>query len=389
MGRTETGVYIHIPFCARKCRYCDFLSLGLGDGQGPAKAAGDFFRAYGPALVREIQTRPELQGPIVIDTVYLGGGTPTVLPASLLAQILEALRAYPWASDAEVTVEANPKGLGLEKAKALRQGGANRLSLGLQAWDDGLLALLGRSHTRADFLRAYEVADQAGFKNLNLDLMFALPGQTLEGWLGALARAVALRPAHISAYALCLEPGTPLWAADRKGLLPRVTEEGDRAMYHAAVGVLTGAGYQHYELSNFARPGFASRHNLHCWRRKNYVGLGLGAHSFFCGLRYRNTEDLAVYVSADGPPTAQEVRVLSPKGAMAEHLFLGLRLTEGVCATSFRREFGLGLEEVYGPVVGRLQQQGLLAWRGNFLRLTPRGMDLANRVMGAFLLEEG
>jgi oxygen-independent coproporphyrinogen-3 oxidase len=318
----------------------------------------------------------------------LGGGTPSLLSAGQLSRILTELsRAFPRARDCETTMEANPGSLDARKLDAALSCGVNRLSIGVQALSDSFLLALGRIHTRADFLANYEAARRAGFRNINLDLMFAFPAQTLEAWRETLTEAIDLRPEHLSFYSLQPEEGTPMWEALRAGTRVAIDEETDREMYHYAVRTLGDAGYAHYEISNAARPGFRCRHNLKYWSARPYLGLGLGAHSYADGVRFSNTEDLRAYIAAadKGAPFGAHTHVNTRDERISEYMFLGLRRIEGVSEAEYLREFGEDLFARFGKETDRLIKEGLLERANGALRLTARGIDISNRVFAAFV----
>ncbi|MEW5762118.1 MAG: radical SAM family heme chaperone HemW [Bacillota bacterium] len=375
------GLYLHVPFCVRKCRYCDFVSHPCN----PADAG--LYAATVPleAKLRAARLPPEKRGAA---TAYVGGGTPTVLPAPVLAALLEKVRAFfPWPDGAEVTVEANPgtvRGKGLE---ILRRAGVSRLSLGMQAAQDRLLVLLGRVHSFADTREAVRLAREAGFADLNLDLIYGLPEQSLADWRATLEAAVALGPEHISAYALELHPATPLAEMVRRGEVRPCPEELDREMYDFAREFLARNGYEQYEIANFARPGHACRHNLIYWENGEYVGLGPGAHTHLGAVRQANEARLprwAARVRAGELPVAEEERP-DTRTQMAETVFLGLRLTVGLDRRAFRARFGRDVLDVYGAEVRRLAGRGLLEITASHLRLTPAATPVANEVFAAFL----
>lgn len=373
------GLYIHIPFCRQKCLYCDFPSWAGKEGQ---------MQAYVDALTKELRNRGNLyQGKQVV-SVFFGGGTPTVLEIPMLKQLMQAVFEH-WnvAADAEITAEANPGTLGQEMAEALREMGFNRLSMGVQAWQNRLLKELGRIHTIETFLENYQAVRAAGFANVNTDLMFALPQQTLADWQETVREMVALQPEHISAYSLILEEGTPFFDRYEKGELEPAAEELDREMYHWAVDYLAENGYEQYEISNFAKKGRQSRHNRIYWQAEEYLGMGLGAHSYMEGERFHNPYDLQTYIAADGAVSLlkEEVETITEEDALAEFMFLGLRLTEGVTFERFCRRFGREMMDVYGEQVTDLVAKGLLEQDETGIRLTKRGIDVSNVVFEQFL----
>jgi oxygen-independent coproporphyrinogen-3 oxidase len=366
------GLYIHLPFCPYKCHYCDFVAVPA-DGRLVARWLGRYLEA----LVREYALRrAEFGGEAC--TAYYGGGTPTLVPADDLAALHRRLGIPP---ERETTVEANPETLDPKSLSTLRAAGFNRLSLGLQAWQDEILERLGRRSSRADFLAAYHAARAAGFGNVNVDLMYGLPGQTPAHWRETLDAVLFLGPEHVSAYSLQIEPGTLF------GARPPATpgEEVEAEMYESARERLAAAGYEQYEVSNWARPGFRCRHNLLYWRNQGWLGLGVGAASHRAGRRWTNTPRLAAYcaaVEADSVPPAVEETCDEP----SDTLILGLRLVrEGVRRSAFRDRFGEALDTRYGAAVRRLVGRGLLRDDGETLRLTDRGLLLGNHVFAEFV----
>lgn len=379
----DMELYFHIPFCVRKCYYCDFLSAPADEGTKTA---------YMAALQQEVLERaPECKGRAVT-SLFFGGGTPSTVEAEQLAGLLQTVKEqFALAEDAEITVEVNPGTVDRRKLEVYRRAGVNRLSIGLQSADDRELETVGRIHTWEQFREAWQAAAEAGFKNLNVDVMSALPGQTCESFLHTLESVLALRPApaHISAYSLIPEEGTPLMEQIARGRLVLPDEDADREMYRAAKRVLGQAGYRRYEISNYARPGYECRHNCGYWSRRDYLGFGIGAASLMDTVRFKNGSDLQAYLRSPAG-CREEVQSLSPGEQMEEFLFLGLRMTEGVSAEEFADCFGEEMDFVYGEVIRRNTADGLLEWRecgnGQRLALTERGLDLANYVMAQFLL---
>lgn len=379
------GLYIHIPFCRSKCHYCDFNSY-----TGMQRLA----EPYVGVLEREMELRAFQAAGRRAGTVFIGGGTPSVLPAPALAELLAAVRRhYDLAPDAEITVEANPGTVDAGKLAALIAGGANRLSMGAQTFDDAQLRRLGRGHRVEEVREAVELARAAGFDNINIDLIFGLPGQTLDGWRYDLEQAVALRPDHISAYALQVEEGTPFYQEWRAGTLNLPPDEETEAMFDLVRRFLPRNGYARYEISNYSLPGRECRHNMLYWHNEEYLGLGAGAVSCWGGRRWTNTCDPALYMQQvrDGAAWEEEGEAIERAAEMAETVFLGLRLTRGVSAERFQSRFGQTLADVYGPVIERLERSGLLEWdrgdagAGASLRLTERGTEIGNRIFVEFL----
>lgn len=365
-GKKPLELYIHIPFCIRKCAYCDFLS---------APAAPEVQEAYVGQLLQEIAASKKLPEDYEAVTVFFGGGTPGILKGELLCSILRALRdRFSVREDAEITVEANPGTVNRDKLVQYREAGVNRISLGLQSADNQELKLLGRIHTWEQFLESFQLARETGFRNINVDLMSALPGQTTESVHRTLERVLALSPEHISAYSLILEEGTPFYKRyeGHPELLP--SEEEERQMYYDTRDRLCACGYEHYEISNFAKPGYACRHNLGYWERRDYKGFGLGAASLLENVRYTNQTDLTEYLKGNFAGTEDP---LTEQAVREEYFFLGLRKMEGVEPGRYR--------EHYEERIQRLQAQQLLEEKDGRIRLTERGTDVSNYVMAQFL----
>ncbi len=372
----ELELYIHIPFCVRKCKYCDFLS---------APASQRERQAYVDSLCGKIRSYADSAKAYHVVSIFLGGGTPSILEGEQILQIFAAIReAFLVDDDAEITLEANPgtvtgggpASVTEEKLAAWRQAGINRLSIGLQSAEDRELKALGRIHTFAGFKETYQAAVAAGFSNTNVDLMSAIPFQTEESWERTLRTVAGLTPppAHISAYSLIIEEGTPFYerygSGEHAEELP--DEDAERRMYERTEEILSEYGYHRYEISNYALPGYECRHNLGYWDRREYLGIGDGAASLFEGKRWSGEEE---------PVT------LTRKDAMEEFMFLGLRKMEGVSRRRFREEFQTEMEEIYGTVIEELCRQGLLETAGDRLRLTRKGIDVSNYVMSEFLLD--
>lgn len=369
-------IYIHIPFCAKKCEYCDFLS-------GPA--GGKEQRAYVQALLKEIRAAEEGQGRSV-SSIFIGGGTPSLLKEDLLGSILnEIYKKFNLEPEAEISIEVNPGTVSLKKLEAYRRMGINRLSIGLQSTDDRELKTLGRLHNYAQFLETYQAAGNAGFDNINIDLMSALPDQTYEGWVTNLRRTAELSPAHISAYSLIIEEGTPF--ALRELNLP--DEETEYRMYEDTAAILKEYGYEQYEISNYAKKGKRCRHNVGYWTRCDYLGFGLGAASLWGNKRFSNTADMEEYLNNSAFP--ERIRLMEPvlsrEDEMAEFMFLGLRMTEGVSEAAFRQEFGVEMREIYGEVLKKYTDIELLEEKDGRIFLTRKGIHVSNSVMSDFLLE--
>jgi len=376
-------IYLHIPFCVRKCLYCDFLSMPQGE---------ETRERYVNALLCEIMHQGDCPPGTPVETIFFGGGTPSILEERQLDAILDALHErFCVPRDAEISLEMNPGTADSEKLRAMREMGINRLSIGVQAMHDGELKLLGRIHTVEEAREAFQLARKAGFENINIDLMSALPGQTFRDWSDTLAEAVGWGPEHISAYSLIIEPGTPFSAMYESGDLPPVPEEEtDRQMYHFTGEYLAGKGYRQYEISNYAKPGRACRHNTGYWTGQEYLGFGIGAASCAGGMRFSNTRDLQEYIRAMAIPDILAVRTdlhrLTEREKMEEFMFLGLRMTAGVSRTAFASRFGKQIEDVYGEVLQKQIRQGVIIPTEDGVRLTQRGVDVSNYVLADYLL---
>lgn len=423
------SIYIHIPFCVKKCQYCDFLSA-------PADSRAQ--KVYLRALKQEIREQAARYREYEVQTVFIGGGTPTAVPCENLCEVLKTVFSfYRMNPHAEISMEANPGTVTKEALLSYRKAGINRISIGLQSADDVELKLLGRIHTYRDFQQTYRWAQEAGFTNINFDIMSALPGQSVENYKKTLETVLSLKPQHISAYSLIVEEGTPFYekygqeseklqaTGEKQPDLP--SEEEEREMYALTEQLLAAAGYHRYEISNYALPGRECRHNLVYWKRGNYVGFGLGAASMVENVRFENIREMQGYLAeyagmpdaepvfaevAQGDaqvlPNEQEfslredthseneqelsirenVHPLSPQEQMEETMFLGLRLTEGVSKAEFHRQFGVSMEQIYGEVIRKNTAKGLLIDEAGYVCLTREGMDLSNYVMAQFLLDE-
>lgn len=376
----SVGLYVHIPFCAKKCAYCDFNSYA---------GLESLFAPYVSALSGEMHALVASLGPLRVRTIYVGGGTPTVLPSVLLSDVLDACRAnFDVAAGSEVTVETNPGTVDADYLTGLLVAGVNRVSLGVQSFDDDELRLLGRVHDADQARRAYHQARAVGFRSVNLDLIFGLPGQTVASWRATLQQALDLGPEHLSLYALTLEEHTPLARRIGRGELPALDDDLAAEMYELAEAELARRGYVHYEISNWARPGFECQHNLIYWRNQPYLGLGAGAHSWFAGQRWANVCVPQTYVKemTGGHPPVAEDEVIGTALEMAETAILGLRLVgEGVNLGAFRAQFGADFTAVYGREVRELVAIGLLEAMSDRVRLTRRGRLLGNQVFQHFL----
>ncbi len=395
-NKEELSLYIHIPFCVRKCGYCDFLSAPADE------KARD---RYVQALLMEIERyRGTETADRKIKTLYIGGGTPSTLSVKQLECIMQKIKCtFNFHGDMETSMEMNPGTASKEKCRALYQMGINRLSIGLQSTNDMELKTLGRIHSYEDFLNTYTWCREAGFQNINVDLMAALPYQTVESYTTGLRKIIRLAPEHISAYSLILEEGTPFYQKYNSGCYPLPDEEQERLMYRETEQILAQAGYERYEISNYAKKGYACRHNLVYWQGGDYLGLGLGSSSYMDDVRFHNTTDLDTYVNQGA--YGEDREELSVQAKMEEFMFLGLRVMAGVSGTEFEKRFGKTMEDVYGDVLRKHEEEGLLQIERKEDRkeaaaaepakgktniekvmLTTNGVDVSNYVFADFLL---
>ena len=415
-NNNELGIYIHIPFCVHKCIYCDFLS---------SPADEETKKRYVNAIIKEIYLTKEGrnskahthkllmdnndgigQGSIgkkdIVTSIFIGGGTPSVIDALDIKAIIEAVRDnYNVSEAAEITIECNPGTLDMTKIEIYREAGINRISFGLQSTSNSELKLLGRIHTYEQFVENYKLARKAGFDNINIDLMSALPGQTIESYRSVLKKAISLETEHISVYSLIIEEGTRL--SDNIDRFPPIpSEEDDRYMYHMTKDILAVAGYGQYEISNYAQKGYECRHNIKYWERCNYIGFGIGAASLYGEKRYTNISDIRQYMDillGDGDDVSQnidgeqrieairtDVEELSREDEMSEYMFLGLRKTAGIDIADFKDKFGCDISKIYDKPIKDNIASGLLVHKGNRLYLSQRGIDISNTVMSDFIL---
>ncbi len=377
----ELGIYIHIPFCVKKCNYCDFLSFSSDERTR---------EAYVETLVKEMRLEAQRYGSYQVQTVFFGGGTPSLLTVEQLEHLMRELRQqFSFCKEAEISMEVNPGTVTPESLAGYYRAGINRLSIGLQSANDEEMRLLGRIHNYPMFLECYEAAVAAGFENINVDVMSALPGQTCASYRETLEKVLSLKPVpkHISAYSLIIEEETPFYDAVKQGRLQLPEEDAEREMYDLTATLLREAGFHRYEISNYAREGYECRHNKSYWTRKNYLGLGLGAASLMDNVRFGNERDMQAYrARIDAGKAREEETALTVQEQMEETMFLGLRLMEGVSKTEFEKTFGVPMESMYKSVLEKHIQNGLLLG-GERIRLTNRGIDLSNQVMADFLFE--
>ncbi len=377
----ELEIYIHIPFCIKKCDYCDFLS------------SVNYSKDYVPSLIKEIEN-VELNNikkqEYIVKSIFIGGGTPSILEGKDIADILNSVyMRFGLATDAEITIEANPGTLTKKKLEVYKSAGINRISMGLQTTNNKELLELGRIHTYEEFLQNYKLARLLGFENINVDLMSAIPGQTQESWKEVLENIIGLAPEHISAYSLIIEEGTKFFEKYNKNMLLLPSEDVERQIYYDTKKILEAAGYQRYEISNYSKKGYECRHNIGYWQRVNYIGFGLGASSFINHTRFSNVRDMQEYLKAtdcDYTNFHQEINYLSMQEEMEEFMFLGLRLIDGVSIAKFEDVFKEDFNKIYGKCVDKLVDQKLVSINQDRICLTEKGIDLSNYVMAEFLI---
>lgn len=398
-NKPQISLYIHIPFCVKKCNYCDFLSFPASDEQKTS---------YLDMLCLEIERKSRFFDGIEVSSVFIGGGTPSCIPANEIAKIMELInRSFALQKGAEVTIEVNPGTVDLEKLSCYLQAGINRLSIGLQSTDDAMLQILGRIHNFADFAETYKQARKCGFENISVDLMSGLPGQTTEQFLDTLKIVTSFKPEHISCYSLILEEGTLFYEKMDSMVFP--SEDEDRDMYAMTKQFLHEQGYERYEISNYAKKGKESRHNIGYWKRGEYLGLGLGAASHIQNIRFNNPANMEQYFAmvnsdiltdnADGSGRTgfclipgwendyEQVEILSVEDRIEEYMFLGLRMMCGINTEDFSHQFGKTVDDVYGSVLQSLISQQLITKNNQYVALTERGIDVSNYVFGQFLFD--
>lgn len=379
-----TGIYVHIPFCEQKCQYCDFYSIVVSDPIEFQTVVDNYLSA----IQREVHYYKDQMGDSVFQTIFIGGGTPTLLPPNQLGDLIQFLRtSFPFAPDLEITVEANPNTLTIEMIRALYEAGVNRISLGAQVFQDRLLAKLGRTHSVEDIADSVEMVQACGIENFNLDLIYGLPGQSLTDWEETLLQAVHLQPTHLSCYSLIVEEGTPFFELQKQGLLHEADNDLQAQMYDKTRRILADSGYVHYEISNFCRPQYEAVHNLLYWRNRPFLGLGSGATGYLNRIRYTNIPNIRKYIEgwSRGRPQYLNWEKVSLDEEMDETMMVGMRLLTGVNEKGFRDRFGRGLMEVYEKEIQELLKRDLVQFKDGFLRVTEQGLYLENLVSGAFL----
>ncbi len=366
------GLYIHIPFCVQKCKYCDFVSFADCEEEKDR---------YLSRLFDEFKLYRDTE----IDTVFIGGGTPTSLPADRMEALLKEINEnFCLLSNCEFTVEANPKTLDKHKLEILKRGGVNRLSIGVQSFNDEELKAIGRIHTAKDAIDTFVLARECGFDNISLDFMSALPNQNLDSFKNNIASAIALNPEHISCYSLILEEGTPLFSEFEDGKLNLPSEENEREMYEYACRALKEADYMQYEISNFAKKGKESRHNIKYWKCKEYIGVGLAAHSYIDDMRFSNTSDMKQYLM--GYYKKDDCELLDINDKMSEFMFMGLRMIDGVSEADFFDRFGQKIDDVFEKQLLKFTKSDMIKRENGRIYLTHKAISVSNQIMCEFIL---
>ncbi len=366
------GLYIHIPFCMKKCKYCDFNSFCFTESDK---------KNYLLALSNEMEKYKGAS----CDTVFVGGGTPTSLNLEELSFLLSKINENFILSEAcEFTVEANPKTLNREKLELMRRYGVTRLSVGVQSFNDNELLKLGRVHTAGEAEETILLCKKYGFDNINIDIMSAIPDQTIKSFEYNIEKAIDLNPAHISCYSLILEEGTPLYSEYKKGELNLPDEETERRIYELCYDMLEKSGYLQYEISNFAKKGFESKHNMKYWQCREYIGLGLSAHSYMGGVRFSNTDSFSSYIN--GEYLKKEREILTSEDKMSEFMFMGLRMTKGVSEEEFYKRFGIEMKQVFEKPLSKFIKMGMIEEENGFLRLSHNALSVSNQIMCEFII---
>lgn len=373
----ELGMYVHIPFCKQKCSYCDFISYC---------DKNDLIEKYIKALKQEIENSSVNE--YEISTIYIGGGTPSYIESKYISEILKTIKQkYNISRNVEITIEVNPGTSTKEKLRDYVEAGINRISIGLQSCNNNLLKMIGRIHTYEEFLSTYKLAREVGFKNINVDLMIGLPNQTLDDVKKSLEEISKLNPEHISVYSLIVEEGTPIEKEIAKGQLKLPNEELEREEYWEVKKFLESLGYKHYEISNFAKTGYESKHNLNCWEQKEYLGFGAAAHSYMKKTRYSNTENIEKYINQEMQSKQLHIvhEVQKEEEQKKEYMLLGLRKIDGVQISSFKNKFGCNPIMEFKNELNKLTQEGLIKIDLDQIKLTEKGIDLANIVWEEFI----
>ena len=373
------GIYIHIPFCKKKCKYCDFISFSC---------YAEKENEYVDSLLKEIENYESIEKEV--STIYIGGGTPSIIDSKNIIKILEKIRLkFNVKSDAEITIEINPGTITKEKLEDYKSAGINRLSIGLQSTNNDILNLIGRIHTYEEFEKNYNLAKEVGFTNINVDLMLALPNQSMDILIDSLLKVINLNPNHISLYSLILEEGTELEKMIESGEYKFCDEDLERKMYHKTKSILEKNGYVHYEISNFAKKGYESKHNLSCWNQEEYIGFGLAAHSYYNKKRFSNIESIEEYISNINKGEYDKNIVVHESqdkpSEMREFMMIGLRKIDGVKISDFERKFRINPLFYFRFEISKLTDEDLIEVDLDFIKLTKKGLDLANLVFEEFV----
>lgn len=374
--KKELSLYIHIPFCKQKCFYCDF----------PSYASIDYLREdYVEALCKEIEDKASKY---IIKSIFIGGGTPSYLETKEIVKVLNSIKKLELMEGMEFTMECNPGALEEEKLAAMLNGGVNRISMGLQAVQNSLLKDIGRIHSFKQFEENFNLARKVGFKNINVDLMFGLPNQSVDEWKESLEVIANLHPEHISAYSLIIEEGTAFYTLWERNKLILPSEEDEREMYEITKGVLSEYGYNQYEISNYAKEGFECYHNKVYWKSKEYLGVGSASTSFIDDKRIKNIENVKNYIDRinSGEEIVEEITVNTIEDSMEEFVFMGLRMITGISLSEFEKRFRVNIESIYKDVIDKNINNKLLVLEGDNLKLTEKGIELSNSVMSDFIL---
>lgn len=375
METKELGIYIHIPFCKRKCYYCDFISYSNKDMM---------IERYVNCLKKEIKKENR-----DITTIYIGGGTPSNIDSKYIVEILEKIKSNNNLKSPEITIEVNPGTITESKLRDYKKAGINRISIGLQSTNDNILTHIGRIHTYKEFLNTYNLARNKGFKNINIDLMIGLPNQTINDLKDSLEKVINLSPNHISVYSLIVEEGTKMYDMVNSGEANLPDEDLERQMYWYVKNMLELNGYNHYEISNFAKKGYESKHNINCWEQKEYIGIGAAAHSYFNKVRYSNTIDLNQYITNIEKNKMLDNKIIEEKltenETKKEYMVLGLRKIDGISIDNFKRKFGENPLYLFKNELQNLTSQKLIKVVGDNIKLTNKGLDFANIVWREFV----
>ncbi len=375
--KKEIGLYIHIPFCMQKCNYCDFISFANQDR---------FMERYKEAVIKEIRNKNISN--YNLKTIYIGGGTPSILDSHYISDIIDEIKEY-IVDRAEITIEINPGTVNEQKLKQYKSIGINRISIGLQSTNDTILKEIGRIHTFQDFLKVYDLSRKIGFDNINVDLMIGLPNQTLEILEQSVKEVIKLAPEHISIYSLILEENTKMWDMVNQGKIELISEELERQMYWKVKKMLEEHGYIHYEISNFAKKGYESKHNLDCWGQREYIGIGVAAHSYLDKTRFSNTINLEEYINNINNGNFDKNIIINERqteeDVKKEYMILGTRKIDGISISNYKSKFGENPIVTYKQELKKLVQEELLEIDGDYIKLTNRGLDLANLVWQEFI----